>query len=314
MGLYVARRILQIVPTVLLVTVLVFGLLQVTGGDPIAIMMGPSATSELIEQVRHELGLDQPSYVRYPRWLGRVIQGDLGKSIRTRRPVADMILARLPTTLTLAASATLFSVIVGIASGTYAAVRRGRPGSALIGALAIVGASVPSYFLALVLMVILGVELRLLPIAAFSVDVLRSPGALANLIMPTVALGAAYAALLSRTTRASVLEAFQQDYVRTARAKGLSERTVTGRHVLANALLPVVTQITVNAVYLLGGSVFVETIFALPGIGSLLVESIIARDLPVVQGITLVVGLLFVVANIVTDLAYSVLDPRIRHA
>jgi ABC-type dipeptide/oligopeptide/nickel transport system permease component len=302
------------VPTVLLVTVLVFGLLQVTGGDPIAIMMGPSATSELIEQVRQELGLDQPSYVRYPRWLGQVIQGDLGKSIRTRRPVADMILARLPTTLTLAASATLFSVLVGIASGTYAAVRRGRAGSALVGALAIVGASVPSYFLALVLMVILGVELRLVPVAAFSVDVLRSPEALANLIMPTVALGAAYTALLSRTTRASVLDVLQQEYVRTARAKGLSEWTVTGRHVLANALLPVVTQITVNAVYLLGGSVFVETIFALPGIGSLLVESIIARDLPVVQGITLVVGLLFVVANLVTDLAYSVLDPRIRHA
>jgi len=314
MGMYVVRRMLQIVPTLLLITVLVFGLLQVTGGDPIAIMLGPSSTGELIEQVRHELELDQPPYVRYPRWLGRVVQGDLGKSIRTRRPVAEMILARVPTTLTLAASATLFSVLVGMASGIYAAVRRGRPESYLVGAAAIVGASVPNYFLALVLMVILGVELRLVPIAAFSIDVLREPATLVNLIMPTIALGAAYTALLSRITRASVLEVLEQDYVRTARAKGLGERVVTGRHVLRNAMLPVVTQVAINAVYLLGGSVLIETIFALPGIGSLLVESIIARDLPVVQGITLVVGLLFIVANLVTDLLYSILDPRIRYA
>jgi peptide/nickel transport system permease protein len=314
MGMHVGRRILQIVPTLLLASLVVFALLQVTGGDPIAIMLGPSATSELVEEVRHELGLDQPPYLRYPRWLGRVVQGDLGKSIRTRRPVADMILARLPTTLTLAASATLFSVLVGMASGVYAAVRRGRPASYLVGAAAIAGASVPSYFLALVLMVILGVELRLVPIAAFSIDVLRDPGALPNLIMPTISLGAGYTALLSRITRASVLDVLDQDYVRTARAKGLAERIVAGRHALRNAMLPILTQIAINAVYLLGGSVLVETVFALPGLGSLLVESIITRDLPVVQGITLLVGLLFVVVNLVTDLLYSVLDPRIRHA
>jgi peptide/nickel transport system permease protein len=314
MATYVVRRTLQVVPTLLLVTMLVFGLLQVTGGDPIAIMMGPSATSELITQVRHELELDQPPYIRYPRWLGRVIQGDLGKSVRTRRPVADMILARVPTTLTLAASATIFSVVVGMASGIYAAVRRGRPDSHVVVALALVGASIPNYFLALVLMVILGVELRLVPIAAFSVDVLRDPRTLANLIMPTIALGGAYTALVSRTTRASMLEVLEQDYIRTARAKGLGEWVVTGRHALGNAMLPVITQVAINAVYLLGGSVLIETIFALPGIGSLLVESIIARDLPVVQGITLVVGLLFIFANLVADLLYSALDPRIRYA
>jgi peptide/nickel transport system permease protein len=177
-----------------------------------------------------------------------------------------------------------------------------------------VGASVPNYFLALVLMVILGVELRLVPIAAFPIDVLRAPETLTNLIMPTIALGAAYTALLSRITRASMLEALEQDYVRTARAKGLGEWIVTARHVVRNAMLPVVTQIAINAVYLLGGSVLIETIFALPGLGSLLVESIITRDLPVVQGITLLVGLVFIVANLVTDLLYSVLDPRIRYA
>jgi peptide/nickel transport system permease protein len=225
-----------------------------------------------------------------------------------------MILARVPTTLTLAASATLFSVLVGVASGIYAAVRRGRPGSYLVGVVAMVGASVPNYFLALVLMVILGVELRLVPIAAFPIDVLRAPETLTNLIMPTIALGAAYTALLSRITRASMLEALEQDYVRTARAKGLGEWIVTARHVVRNAMLPVVTQIAINAVYLLGGSVLIETIFALPGLGSLLIESIITRDLPVVQGITLLVGLVFIVANLVTDLLYSVLDPRIRYA
>jgi peptide/nickel transport system permease protein len=314
MRVYVVRRVLQAVPTLLLITLLVFGLLQVTGGDPIAIMMGPSATIELIEQVRLELELDRPLYVRYPRWLGRAVQGDLGKSIRTRRPVADMIRSRLPTTLTLAVSATLFSVLLGLASGVYAAVRRGRPDGALVGALTVAGASVPNYFLALVLMVILGVHLRLVPVAAFSIDVLRAPETWRNLVAPTIALGAAHAALLSRITRARMLEVLSQDYVRTARAKGLGEPIVIGRHALRNALLPVVTQIAINAVYLLGGSVLIETIFALPGIGSLLVESIITRDLPVVQGITLVVGLLFIVANLATDLFYSVVDPRIRHA
>ncbi|MBI4278107.1 MAG: ABC transporter permease [Armatimonadetes bacterium] len=314
MSAYLLRRILQIAPTLVLITLLVFGLLQVTGGDPIAIMLGPSATNELIEQVRHELELDQPAYVRYPRWLWRVMHGDLGKSIRTRRPVAHMILARVQTTVTLAVSATLFSVLVGVTTGVYAAARRGAPASYAVGVAAIVGASVPNYFLALVLMVILGVQLRLVPIAAFSIDVLREPQALVNLIMPTIALGAGYTALLSRITRASVLEVLGQDYVRSARAKGLAELVVIGRHVLRNALLPVVTQVAINAVYLLGGSVLIETIFALSGIGSLLVESIIARDLPIVQGITLVVGLLFILANLLTDLLYSLLDPRIRYA
>ena len=314
MGRYLVRRLVQIVPTLLLVTVVVFGLLQVTGGDPIAIMLGPSATAELIEQVRHEIELDLPAYARYPRWLWRVVHGDLGKSIRTRRAVAEMILARVPTTVTLAASATLFSVVMGMGTGIYAAVRRRAPTSYVVGVAAIVGASIPNYFLALVLMVVLGVELGLVPIAAFSVDVLREPAALVNLIMPTLALGAGYTALLSRITRASVLEVLEQDYVRSARAKGLGEWAVTGRHVLRNALLPVVTQVAINAVYLLGGSVLIETIFALPGMGSLLVESIIARDLPVVQGITLVVGLLFIVASLLTDLVYSILDPRIRYA
>ncbi len=314
MVVHLARHVLQIVPTLLLITVLVFALLQVTGGDPIAIMLGPSATAELIEQVRHELELDRPAYIRYPRWLWRVIHGDLGKSIRTRRPVADMIVARVPTTVTLAASATFFSILMGVGTGIYAAVRRGNPASYVVGAAAIMGASIPNYFLALVLMVILGVELRLVPIAAFSTDVLREPRTVVNLIMPTVALGAGYTALLSRITRASVLEVLEQDYIRTARAKGLAEWLVNGRHVLRNALPPVVTQVAINAVYLLGGSVLIETIFALPGIGSLLVESIIARDLPVVQGITLVVGLLFIVTNLLTDVLYSILDPRIRYA
>ncbi len=314
MGAYLLRRVLQIIPTLLLITLLVFGLLQVTGGDPIAIMLGPSASSELIEQVRRELNLNQPAYVRYARWVSRAVHGDLGKSIRTRRQVAAMIQARVFTTVTLAASATIFSVLLGVGTGVYVGVRRGAPASYIVSAAAIVGASIPNYFLGLVLMVILGIKLHLVPIAAFSIDVWRDPQAFRNLLMPTIALGAGYTALLSRITRASVLDVLGQDHVRTARAKGMAEWMVVGRHVLRNALLPVVTQIAINAVYLLGGSVLIETIFALPGIGSLLVESIIARDLPVVQGITLVVGLIFIVANLLTDLLYSLLDPRIRYA
>jgi peptide/nickel transport system permease protein len=227
--------------------------------------------------------------------------------------VADTILGRLPTTLTLTASATLFSVVVGMASGIYAAVRRGRPESYLVGAAAIVGASIPSYFLALVLMVILGVELRLVPIAAFSIDVLREPETLTNLIMPTIALGAAYTALLSRITRASVLEVLEQDYVRTARAKGLAERFVVMRHAMRNALLPVITVIGLEFAFLLGGLLVTEQVFNLNGIGKLMVDAVLRRDYTMTQALIMLVATVFVVTNFLIDLLYAVLDPRINY-
>jgi peptide/nickel transport system permease protein len=312
MGIYIIRRILQTVPTLLLITACVFGLLQVTGGDPIAIMLGPSATDELVDQVRHEMGLDKPPYIRYALWLWRLAHGDLGMSIRYREPVVEMLAERAQVTLTLAASATLFSVCVGVGSGMLAALRSGLIGS-LVSIGSVLGAAMPNYFLALVLMVIFAVELRWVPVASFSINIAEGPRVLPNLIVPTIALGGSYSALLARITRASVLEVVQQDYVRTARAKGASRRRVTMHHILRNALLPVVTQIAINAVYLLGGSVLIETIFALPGVGSLLVEAIINRDLPLVQGISLLVGLTFIVINFLTDMLYCVLDPRIRY-
>jgi peptide/nickel transport system permease protein len=313
MGGYLARRVIQMIPAVILITLCVFGLLQVTGGDPIATMLGPSATDQLIREVRHQMGLDRPPLARYGSWLWRVAHGDLGTSIRYRESVSTLILDRAPVTLTLAVSATVFSVAIGVSAGALAAARRGVVGP-LVTVGSVLGAAVPNYFLALVLMVVFGVELRWVPIASFSVLLTDGPRSLANLIVPTIALGASYTALLARITRASVLEVVKRDYVRTARAKGVTEHGVTTRHILRNALLPVVTQVAINAVYLLGGSVLIETIFALPGVGSLLVEAIINRDLPIVQGVALLVGLTFVVANLVTDLVYSTLDPRVRYA
>lgn len=311
---YLVRRILELIPTLLLVSLLVFGLMRVRGDDPVVIMLGPDATPELVVEVRRELGLDLPLPVQYARWMGGILRGDLGRSLRTRERIIDMIGDRAPTTIYIAFTAIAFATLVGLITGFYSAARRGRPADQGIMVGAILGLSVPSYLLALLLILAFGVSWQLFPIAAFSVDLRREPlVAMRNLVMPMLSLGVGYAGLTARLARSSLLEVLSADYIRTARGKGLSNRRVMFKHALRNAIIPVITIATINFVHLLAGAIIIEEIFGLPGIGALLIRSIFMRDFPVVQGVTLILSMVCMLGSLASDLIYTIVDPRIRY-
>ena len=311
---HVIRRFFELIPTLILVSLLVFGLMRVRGDDPVVIMLGPDATPELVAEVRKELGLDLPLAVQYARWMWGVLRADLGLSLRTRERIIVMIAERASTTIYIALTATLFASVVGLLLGFYSAARRNSlvDHGIMIGA--ILGLSVPPYLLALLLILAFGVYWQLFPIAAFSVDLAREPLiAMRNLIMPMLSLGIGYSGLTARLARSSLLEVLGADYIRTARGKGLSNRRVMYKHALRNALIPVITIATVNFVHLLAGAIIIEEIFGLPGVGALLIRSIFMRDFPVVQGVTLILSLLFMLGSLASDFIYSVIDPRIRY-
>ncbi len=311
--IYSFNKIIQIIPTLFIVTVIIFSLAHVSGGDPIITMLGSDATPEMVEAVRKQFALDQPLYVQYLLWLKKLLLGDLGTSIRTRQYVGQMIFDRMHVTITLAIACTTVSVTLGILSGCLSAVRKNSAVDYGVMILAIMGMSFPSYFIALVLIVIFAVTLKMFPIAGFTINVLDSPlPAMRNLIMPTASLSADYLALIARLTRSSMLEVLREDYIRTARAKGIKEWKVTIIHALRNALIPILTIASINFVYLLGGTIILEEIFALPGVGRLLIEAVNNRDFPVIQGITLMIGIFFIIINFLTDMIYSLIDPRIR--
>ena len=301
---YVARRLLLAIPTLLGVATVVFIALRMLPGDPARTVVGLQATPEQIAQARHNLGLDQPLPVQYIHYLGQLAVGNLGNSSTTGSPVVEEIAARLPYTVQLTIVATLISAAVGISLGLLAALHRNTVIDLLISAFAVVGLSVPVYWLGLMLIIVFAVKLHWLP----------SGGSFApsSVILPSVTLGAFATGLVARMTRASILEVLQQDFVRTARAKGASRFRQVVRHALRNALLPVITIIGLQFGQLLGGAVLTETVFSWPGIGRLLVDSILTRDYSVVQGVILVFAALFILVNIVVDLAYAVADPRIR--
>ena len=312
---YVARRLLQMVPVLLLVTFGVYSLLLLLPGDPVLAMLSESEQLDqrLVEQYRRDLGLDRPVPVQYALWLGRFLQGDWGKSIKTNRPVAEEIRARLPATLHLGLFAWVISLLIAIPTGVIAATRRGTPFDHAATAFAVGGVAIPSFWQGIILILVFAVFFRLVPVSgfvSFTEDPLRS---LKHLVLPAVTLGTSIAAVTMRQTRSAMLEVLAQDYVRTARAKGLREPTVLLDHALRNALLPVVTIMGLQVGNLIGGSVIIETIFAVPGVGSLAVSSIFNRDFPVVQALVFIVALSVMTANLLTDLAYGVLDPRIRY-
>ncbi len=305
MGLYVARRLLLLVPVLLGVSLASFGLLQLVPGDPALILAGEEADEAALVRIRREYGLDRPLPVQYAVYLRNVLRGDLGISIQSRQPVATLIAQRFPFTLKLACLAILVSAVLGMVAGVVAATRRNSAVdlAALLGAL--VGISLPIFWLGLLLILLFAVKLHWLPAGG--------SGTAVHLVLPAVALGAASAAVIARMTRASMLEVLRQDYVRTARAKGVAERLVVYRHALANAMIPILTVFGLEFGYNLGGAVLTETVFSLPGVGRLIVEGIFARDYPVVQGAMLVVATTFVVVNLLTDVAYAAVDPRIRY-
>ena len=312
---YLARRLLLLVPVLAGVSVVIFMVLHLSPGDPVEIMLGSQATQEDRARLRAELGLDQPLHVQYGRWLGHVARGDLGRSLWMKRPVLDEVLGRFKATLVLTGTALLLSSLAGVALGVASAIRPNSVLDRLSAVASLFGASMPTFWLGIVLMVIFALWLGWLPAsgmyAAYGGGDLRD--LLAHLVLPTVTLAAASVTIIARLTRATMLETLGQDYIRTARAKGVVERAVVLRHGLKNALIPIVTVVGVQAGYLLGGAVLTETVFAWPGVGTLMVQGILARDFPLVQGCVLVVALSFVLVNLAVDLLYAWLDPRIRY-
>ena len=312
---YLARRLLLLVPVLAGVSVVIFMVLHLSPGDPVEIMLGSQATQEDRARLRAELGLDQPLHVQYGRWLGHVARGDLGRSLWMKRPVLDEVLGRFKATLVLTGTALLLSSLTGVALGVASATRPDSVLDRLSAVASLFGASMPTFWLGIVLMVIFALWLGWLPAsgmyAAYGGGDLRD--LLAHLVLPAVTLAAASVTIIARLTRATMLETLGQDYIRTARAKGVVERAVVLRHGLKNALIPIVTVVGVQAGYLLGGAVLTETVFAWPGVGTLMVQGILARDFPLVQGCVLVVALSFVLVNLAVDLLYAWLDPRIRY-
>jgi peptide/nickel transport system permease protein len=310
---YVLRRAGAVVPILGVVSVVVFSLIHLTPGDPVRIMLREEADPATVATLRHQLGLDRPLPLQYLTWLGRAVQGELGRSIRTNQPVMDAIRQRAPVTLSLAMAALLVALAIGLPAGILAALRRNSVVDVVATLVAIAGVSLPSFWLAILLILVFSVALGWLPPLGWV-----SPGRdlvawAQSLVLPAVTLGVAIAAVVMRMTRASLLEVLELDYVRTARAKGLAEHWVVLGHALQNALIPVVTVVGLQAGALLGGAVITETIFALPGVGRLLVDAIFQRDFPIVQGVVLFLAVNFLLVNLLVDLAYAWLDPRIRY-
>jgi peptide/nickel transport system permease protein len=313
---YLARRLLLLVPVLGGVSVVIFLVLHLSPGDPAEIMLGSQATKEDLARLREQMGLNEPLPVQYVHWLGHVLRGDLGRSLWMKRPVLPEVLQRLKATLLLTLTALVLSTIGGLALGVASAA---WPRSLLDRTSAVAslfGASMPSFWLGIVLMVVFALWLGWLPasgmFAPYGGGDARDLAA--HLILPALTLAAASVTIVARLTRSTMLETLGQDYIRTARAKGVAEGLVVLRHGLKNALIPIVTVIGVQAGYLLGGAVLTETVFAWPGVGTLMVQGILARDFPLVQGCVLVVALSFALINLAVDLLYAWLDPRIKYA
>jgi ABC-type dipeptide/oligopeptide/nickel transport system permease component len=306
MSRYLINRLLQTLPTVLLVSILVFLMLHFIPGDPAAIFVGENvATEEMLAKIREDMGLNRPLHEQYLSYILNALRGDLGRSLNNNRPVLDEIITRLPSTLELTLAALLIATIIGIGLGILAALKHNTLMDSIATTIALIGISLPIYWSSLLLIVIFSVNLKWFPPIG--------QGGLERLIMPALALGFLSSGELARVVRSAMLEVLNQDYILTARAKGLSERLVTRRHALRNALIPVVTILGLTFGQLLGGAVLTETIFARLGIGRMYVEAILNKDFTLVQGATLFIALAYALINIVIDVLYVYIDPRIRY-
>ncbi len=310
---YLVRRLLAIVPVMAVVVTVVFLLIHLIPGDPVSVMLGPDATPTQIEATRRSLGLDRPLLTQLLAFYGRVLRGDLGQSYFLDRPVVTAIVERAEPTLVLMACSLLVAVAIGVPSGIVAAAHRGSVWDRALMFGSLLGVCVPGFWLSLNFIYMFAVRLGWLPAAGYA-SILSEPGtALRYMVLPAVSLGFNQSALIARISRSCMLEALQQDYVRTARAKGLSHRAVTYVHAFRNALVPVVTVIGVTTAVLIGGAVVTEIVFNIPGLGRLVISAILRRDYPVVQGVVLVTAATYVMINLVVDLLYAFIDPRIRY-
>jgi ABC-type dipeptide/oligopeptide/nickel transport system permease component len=302
---FILRRLLLTLPVVWIVVTLVFGLIHMVPGDPIAQMLGEGASVTEVERMRHELGLDRPVMEQYRTYMLGMLHGDLGTSFRNQEPVSRSVLSRYPATIELAIASTIFSLIFSIPLGVIGAIRRGRAEDRFISFATLLGVSLPNFALGPMLILLFSITLGLLPVSGRD--------GFSHLILPALTLGGGLAATTTRMVRGSMLEEIRQDYVRTARAKGLSERAVLFGHALRNGLIPVITVLGLQAGMLLAGAIITESIFSWPGLGRLTVQAINARDYPLVQGCILAIALTYIFINLATDLLYSVVDPRIRY-
>ena len=311
---YVLRRVLLAIPVMFVVAGGVFLLLYLTPGDPVSVILGPDASPQQVAELRQRLGLDQPVLVQVVRWFGRLLVGDLGQSIYLNRPVLQTLLERAEPTLMLTLLATLFAILLGLPIGIVSATRAGSWADLGAMLVAMGGISMPSFWVGLNLIFVFAVVLGVFPVAGYQP---LSRGLWENLrylALPAVTLGFAQAALLARMSRSMMLEVLREDYVRTARAKGLAERTVVLVHALKNAMVPLVTVMGLTFAILMGGAVITEQVFNIPGLGRLLVQSVLRRDYPVVQGIVLVIAFNYVAINLLVDILYGFFDPRVRHS
>ena len=318
MGPYLLRRILLMLPTLVIVTFLVFLLLYLSPGDPILALVPVDEVNQLtdeeMDRLRQKLGLDRPVVVQYADWFLNMLRGDLGRSIHQRRPVIDLLAARFPVTLELALLSVFAASIVAIPIGIYTAVRPGSVGDFIGNIVALMGVSAPNFWVALLLIVVFAVHLRWLPAGGFVRISDDAVGHIERMILPVITLGTALMAVTMRLTRSSMLEVLNEDYIRTARSKGLPQSRVVAVHALKNALIPVVTTLGLQIGRILGGTVAIELIFSFPGMGKLMLDAIYARDFPIVQGAVLLVTFSFVLINLLVDIAYAYIDPRIRFA
>ncbi|MEO9337659.1 ABC transporter permease [Mesorhizobium sp. SB112] len=309
---FVLRRFAVAIPTLLLVSILVFGLLKLLPGDPALALAGEERDPAVIEFLRTKYSLDKPVPVQYIHWLGGILQGDFGLSIRTRLPIGEMILQKLPVTIQLSVMAMIIALVIGIPAGVVAAIKRGTPIDYGISILGLAGLSVPSFWLGIMLILFFAVNLGWLPSGGY-VSFLESPiDNLRYTILPSLVLGTAAAGIVMRHTRSSMLTALKQDYIRTARAKGLREYVVVTRHALRNGLIPVVTTSTLHLGELLSGAVLTEQVFGIPGFGKMIVDGVFSRDYAVVQAVVLCAAAMFLLMSLIADIAYFILSPRLR--
>lgn len=302
---FVVRRLGYTVFVLLAVSVVVFGIIQTTPGDPIALMLGAQATPEIVERLRSQMGYDRPVVIQYFSWLGGVLRGDFGTALRDSAPVLPSLLGRVPATLILIGASTMIALLIGIPLGVLSAIRVNSPIDALSRFLSLIGVSMPSFWLGVMLIYVFAYLLRWLPASGYE--------SWRHLILPALSLGLVSSALIMRLTRSSMLEVLGKDYIRTARAKGVTSFSVTFRHALRNSLIPVITVVGLQMGYLIGGSVAVETVFSWPGLGLYSYQRLMQRDYPMIMGSLLIYAFMFALINLLVDLLYGWVDPRIRY-
>ena len=310
---FLTRRLLATIPVMAIVAVLVFSMLRMTPGDPASIIAGPAATSADIAGIRDRLGLDRPIVEQFGIWIGNVLRGDFGESFFFKTSVASLIAGRLEPTVALATTTVILSIVVAVPLGVLAAYKQGTWVDRLVMGFSVLGFSVPVFVIGYVLIYVFAIELSWLPVQGYQPMREGFGGFLARLVLPSLTLSVIYIALIARITRTSVLEVLGEDYIRTARAKGLPRVTVLMRHALRNAAVPIITVIGIGIALLIGGVVVTESVFSIPGLGRLTVDAVLARDYPTVQAVILLFSFVYVLLNLLVDVAYTFLDPRIRY-